>query len=198
MLLNRLSRVLSLTLLLSLSLLGHARAAWELDPAHSMVGFSVRHLAVSKVRGMFNQFSGTLTATPKGQLTKVTGVVKTASIDTNNERRDEHLRSDDFFNTAEFPDIKFTSTKIVHKGKNVTVTGNLTIRKTTKSVTFKGAFNGMSTVDFGRGPEKRMGYSLSGVINRKAFGLNFSRMANGVLVVADDVTLELEMEAVSR
>lgn len=186
---------------ISLFSTGSALAAapqWTVDVPHSHVGFSVRHLVVSKVKGRFKNFTGTIVADKAGKISKLTGTVKTASVDTNEDRRDDHLRSNDFFDAAKYPLMKFDSTKITWRGNNLTVTGKLTIKGVTKTVNLQGEFLGKQSVDFGRGPQDHIGYSFETTINRRDFGLNFNRMANGILVVGDKVELELEMEAVKK
>lgn len=175
-----------------------APGPWTLDTSHSSLNFSVRHLMVSKVRGRFNVFSGKLDVDTSGKLKSAQGTVDVKSIDTQNAKRDAHLRAEDFFEAAKYPTMKFVTTKVTHKGNNTAVQGKLTIKNITKTVTLAGNFLGKSKVNFGQGMTEHIGYTLSGKINRKDFGLNFNGVMNGVAAVGDDVELEIEMEAMRK
>lgn len=170
---------------------------WTLDKNHSHVGFSVRHLGISKVRGEFTDFSGTFMADPEtGKLTHVDATVQVDSVDTGIEGRDNHLKAEDFFAADKFPQMRLVTKKIQWRGSDTFVaTVDLTIRDQTHPVRFTGEFLGSHMVAFGNGPKhRRAGYSASARIDRKKFGLMFNSLAEGVSVVGDRVQIELEVE----
>ena len=169
---------------------------WTLDPAHSHVGFTARHLGFSKVRGEFKKFAApVLEADAKtGKITKLEAEAEAASVNTDSERRDADLRSDNFFAADKFPKVKLVLKSVKWAGKKLNAVVTLTIRDVTKDVKMTGALLGMQTVNFGHGPQLRAGYEASGKINRKEFGLKFSGLAEGVSIVGDEVDLDLEIE----
>lgn len=167
--------------------------SWNIDTVHSDLTFKVRHF-VSKTTGSFNQWSGTIEAEPGNfEAGSVELTIQVASIDTKNEKRDGHLKSDDFFNAEKWPTITFTSTAIEDKGDNLYhVTGDLTIRDVTKQVTIP--------VEF-LGSQQAMGTTVAGfegelTINRKDFNVNWNRaLDQGGFVLGDDVEIEFNIEA---
>lgn len=168
---------------------------FTIDRVHSYLGFSVKHMVVSTVKGHFTDFNGTIDY-DESDITKssVQVSIKTASINTNNERRDNHLRSDDFFNAEKFPEITFVSKKIVKTDNGYVAVGDLTIRDVTKEVEIPFEIAGI--IKDPRGNE-RLGVDAYLTINRRDFGVNWSRtLDNGGLVVSDEVKLELHVEAV--
>lgn len=172
-----------------------AASDWVIDGAHSHVGFKVRHMSVSWTRGEFGKVDGTITLDEKN-LTKssVDVTIDLGSVDTENAKRDEHLRSPDFFDTAQFPTMTFKSTK-VSKAKNdaFTVTGDLTLHGVTKSVTLD-VEGGLTPVNDPWGNTK-LGFTATTKIDRKDFGLTWSKtLDGGGLVVGDEVRIELEIE----
>ena len=172
---------------------------WSLAKGHSYIGFSVRHLGITNVRGEFKEYDSEIYADPRtGKVSSLEATVKADSIDTGIAGRDGHLKSDDFFNTAEYPSIKVKTKSIKWKGNEVTAKADLTIRDITKEVTFTGNLIGTQKVNFGDGDQLRAGYELSAVINRQEFGLKFNRMAEGAAVVADNVKIVIEVEASHR
>jgi polyisoprenoid-binding protein YceI len=163
---------------------------YAIDPSHSEVGFAVSHLVISKVRGHFNGFSGTLTLGANGDIpTEIDGTVQATSINTREEKRDAHLRSADFFDVENFPTITFKSTSITGSGTTFDVTGNLTIRGTTNSVTLKGEVGGRTVDPWGN---DRVAYSATGKIKRTDFGVSF-----GTGMVGEDVSITLEIQAIA-
>ncbi len=167
------------------------------DTAHTQIHFTIPHLMVFKVRGNFNDFSGAIEIDKEKQtLTAATATIKTASIDTRNQKRDDHLRSADFFEVAKYPEITFTSKKVTGSGSDITVIGDLTIKGVTKEVVLKGGYLGATTDPQGN---SRAGFEAVGEIDRKDFGLNWNKAleAGGVLV-GDTVTIGLEVEAVEQ
>jgi polyisoprenoid-binding protein YceI len=164
---------------------------WDLDKAHSKVGFSVVHMAVTETEGYFKDFDVKVSSTSddfNGATVEFTAQV--ASINTDNERRDDHLKSDDFFNAEKFPTVTFKG-KIVKEGVKYLLKGDFTMRDVTKSVTFELKYGG--TVDTGRGV--KAGFKVTGVINRQEYGLKWAnKLASGEMVVADDVEIICKIE----
>lgn len=169
---------------------------WVVDKTHSELLFRVRHL-VSRVTGTFGDWDATITADPGQWNSGSVGVnVRTGSIDTNQERRDTHLRSADFFDTERFPLMTFRSTSVVVRGEDVTLTGDLTIRDVTRRVVLTGTFLGMTPGARGR---DRIGFAVSGKVNRLDYGLTWNRAAEGGgLVLADEVTIDVTVAAVRQ
>jgi polyisoprenoid-binding protein YceI len=169
--------------------------AWNLDAAHSHVGFTARHLGFAKVRGEFGSVSAKITADAKtGKITALEATAEAKSVDTGVQKRDDDLRSDHFFNAEQYPTLKLVLKSIKWSGKKFTAVVALTIRDVTKDVTFKGELLGVQTVNFGRGAHQRAGYEASATINRKDFGLKFAGVAEGIAIVGDEVELQLEVE----
>jgi polyisoprenoid-binding protein YceI len=173
-------------------------ADYQVDPNHTTVGFSTKHLLISTVTGKFKEFSGTISYDDK-DITKssVTGTIKTASLDTGVADRDNHLRSADFFDVEKNPEITFKSTKIEKSGAGVMVTGDLTIKGVTKQVKFPATVNGPIKDPWGN---SRIGFSFGGVeINRLDYGIAWSKtMDNGGLVVSKEVKIQIDGEAVAK
>jgi len=170
-------------------------ASYSLDTAHSVVGFSVKHMVVSKVKGRFNKFEGSFDFDEKkNEVSKINVKVEVGSIDTNNKKRDDHLSSPDFFDAKKFPTMTFTANKVVvKKDQTVKVSGDLTLRGVTKPVTLDLTYGG-SVVD-PSGNEK-VGFSLAGKINRKDWGVSWNKtLDKGGLAVSEDVMIEVEGEA---
>ena len=163
---------------------------WVLDPMHSEVQFKIKHLVISTVTGSFNTFAGALESAGDDNFdnAKVEFSLDVDSINTNQEQRDAHLRGEEFFDSAQFPHIKFESTSFVKTGGNeYQVTGNLTVKDVTNSVTLEAEYGG-SAVDF-YGNHKA-GFEVSGKINRKEFNLTWGAVTEaGSIVVGDDVKL---------
>ncbi len=168
---------------------------WQLDNAHSEVGFSVRHLGISNVKGRFTSFSAEIEADKQtGKLVKVKAVAKADSVNTGIDARDNHLRGADFFDVSKFPEIKMVSRSIKVKGDEATMIVDFTMKGITKTVTFKGEYLGSQKADFGNGPTLRAGYSFSGKISRKAFGLTWNNLIEGTAAVGDTVKIHFEVE----
>lgn len=169
---------------------------YTIDATHSNVGFAVRHMTVSKVRGSFGKFEGTVNVDP-ADTTKWSCdvVIQTASINTQAERRDNHLRSADFFNAEEFPTLTFKSTKVAPKGKDkFEINGDLTMRGVTKPVTLEAEILGSMQDSKGN---KRLGFSATTTIDRMDYGVSWNKtLDTGGLVVGHDVDITLEIEAV--
>jgi polyisoprenoid-binding protein YceI len=172
-----------------------AMTTFTIDPAHSMMLFKVRHLGLSTVTGRFAKFAGTFQLDPAtGQAASASIKIETASVNTDNERRDGHLRSPDFFAADSFPQITFESSRIEKvSGNKYRMTGNLTMRGVTKPVTLDAELAGTRQTPQGW----LAAVNLSGTVKRKEFGLMWDRITEGVAVVSDDITLQLEVEAKS-
>lgn len=168
---------------------------WSLDPAHSTIGFVTKHLGFTKVNGHFKKFAGVVRADPKtAKITSLEATAETASIDTGIEKRDAHLRSDDFFNAEKYPQLKLVTKSIKWNGNKFTAQVDLTIRDVTKTVPFKGELLGVHNVNFGQGLTTRAGYEASATISRKEFGLKWNMVTEGLSVVADAIEIELAAE----
>lgn len=164
---------------------------YTIDPAHSTVGFKVRHLGVSYVTGKFDKFEGTITF-DGNNITALEGKVDATTVDTAEPKRDGHLKSPDFFAAEKFPSMEFKSTKITQNGDKIAIVGNLIIRDVTKVVEFQGEFGGFAVM----GQTKKAGLVLTGEINRKDFGLQFNKLIDsGQAMVGDQVKINLELEA---
>ncbi len=163
------------------------------DTAHTNVNFTVRHL-LAKVRGQFNKFSGEFTWDAKKiENSKVVFEIDAASIDTNNAKRDDHLRSGDFFLVEKHPKLIFKSTKVVSEGSGFKIHGNLTMRGVTKPIVLDAVFLGMTKDAYGR---DAAAFQATTKVNRKDFGIAWSKITEtGSIVVGDDVEIELFVEA---
>lgn len=168
-------------------------AEWALDGSHSRFGFSVPHMVISSVSGRFKQASGKVQL-DEANLTKsqVELTIKADSVDTDEPKRDEHLRSPEFFDVKKFPNITFTSTKIVKAGANYKVTGDLTIRDVKKSVTLDTALSAAVKNPWGK---QVRGVKVTGKIKRGDFGLKWNKaLETGGVVVGEEVTLDIQLE----
>ncbi len=171
---------------------GYKAGTWVLDPAHSEVTFSVRHMMISKVRGVFGVKSATIEAGENPLDTKVTASVDVASVDTKDEGRDAHLRSADFFDAEQYPTLDFVSTGVRYEGGDFLVDGDLTIRGITKPVTFEVEFGGFGTDPWGN---YKAGATAKTVINREDFGLTWNAaLETGGVLVGKDVTITLDLQ----
>ncbi|MDV7086815.1 YceI family protein [Rhodococcus opacus] len=165
---------------------------WAIDTVHSTVGFSVRHLMVSKVRGTFNDFTGAITVAEDGTAA-VTAEIQVASIDTKNTDRDAHIKSADFFDAEQYPTATFTSTAVRAKGDDYVVEGEFTLHGVTRPVELLLEFNGVNP-GMGNGPVA--GFEATTVLNRKDFGITIDMpLEGGGAVVGDKITITLEIEA---
>ena len=168
---------------------------YRTDPDHTRIGFRVMHMMINQVNGQFNDFIGTFDFDEKaGTLKDTSFVVKTTSIDTGVQKRDDHLRSKDFFNVEKFPEMTITNSKITKKKKNdYKWTGDLTLLGVTKPVTFDLTYNGSRKDMEGK---TKVGFTAKGKINRKDFGMPFDAPASGGgLLVGNDVDIMLDIEA---
>lgn len=166
---------------------------WTVDAAHSTIGFVVRHLVVAKTRGRFGTFDGTITIDEDPLQSTVVASAETASVNTNDEKRDTHLRNNDFFEVDTYPKMTFQSTRIAADGSDYLLHGDLTIKGVTNPVTFDLEFEGVATDPWGN---TKAGFTAETEINRKDWGLDYNAVleAGGVLI-GEKVKLTLEIEA---
>ena len=173
---------------------GYVAGTWNIDAVHSEVGFSVRHMMVSKVRGRFTTFSGQLVTGENPLESSVTAEIDLASINTGSEQRDGHIRSADFFEVETYPTMTYRSTGVRLAGGDYVLDGDLTLKGVTRNVPMTLELNGFGPDPFGG---TRAGFTATGEINRRDFNVNFSApMETGGAVVADKISLHLEIEAV--
>jgi polyisoprenoid-binding protein YceI len=169
---------------------------WRFDPAHTRIGFSTRHAMVTKVRGAFNEIEGTITVDPDApERSGVQLRIKVESIDTRNADRDQHLRTNDFFDAPQFPEITFVSDRVdqVDEGHFI-VSGSVTIRGITREVSIPIDFMGVERDPMGN---LRAGFEGSRRINRQDFGLKWNTtLDSGGVLVSDKITLEFEVSAI--
>jgi polyisoprenoid-binding protein YceI len=172
-----------------------APSTWKIDPTHSELSFTIRHM-VSKVRGQFDVWTGTIIGDPNDWSTaSVEVIAQTSTIDTNNERRDADLRSDNHFDADANPTVTFRSTKVTRfAGDSLTVAGNLMIHGITRPVVLRGHFNGMT----GMPGKRRAGFEAETTINRKDFNMNWNRIVEGSAMVGDEVRIEIDIAAVEQ
>jgi len=171
-----------------------AVGTYAIDVSHTRVGFAVRHMAVSKVRGEFKDFSGTLELAENPADSKINVTIQAVSVDTHDENRDNHLRTNDFFDAENFPVWTFTSTAIRPRSANEwDVDGDLTIRGVTKQVTLDATLEGVVNDPYGL---HRVGFSATTSIVRDDFGVSFNAaLETGGVVVGKKVDIDLEVEA---
>ena len=173
---------------------GYAAGTWTLDPTHSEITFSVRHLAISKVRGSFKKFDVTVVAGENPLDTTVTASVDVASVDTNQKDRDGHLQTSDFFLIEQYPTMDFVSTGITRDGDDFELTGDLTLRGVTKSIVLKGEFGGIVTDGYG---QTKAGAAATTKIDRTEFGVNWNAaLEAGGLTLGNEVTINIELQLV--
>jgi polyisoprenoid-binding protein YceI len=176
-----------------------SKVKWVMDPTHSEVTFKIRHLVISNVSGSFTKFSVDAETEEEDFTTaKVNFTADVDSVTTGNEQRDGHLKTDDFFNVAQYPEIKFTATKYenVDSDGSYELYGDLTIRDVTKKVKFDVEFGGVIKDPWGN---TRAGFSVNGKINRKEFGLKWHAVTEaGGLVAADDVNIHCNFELIRQ
>ena len=166
---------------------------WLIDPMHSEVHFKVKHLVISTVTGTFKSFDGSLeTSTPDFQDASIHFSMDVNSIDTNQEQRDVHLKSAEFFDAEQFPKISFQSTSFKKDGDEYTLIGDLTIKNVTKQVKLDVEFGGVATDFYGN---EKAGFEITGKISRKEFGLTWDGITEaGAIVVGDDIKLNMNIQ----
>ena len=172
-------------------------ATWLIDPAHSEVHFKIKHLVISTITGSFKKFEGSIES-EKDDFTDavIRFSADTASVDTNNEQRDGHLKSDDFFNAEKFPKLTFVSTAIEKDEDEYTVTGDLTIRDVTKPVVLDVEYGGTTKDLYG---QTKAGFDITGKIDRQDYGLKWSALTEGGgLVASDIVRLSMSIQVIKQ
>ncbi|MEW8977652.1 MAG: YceI family protein [Symbiobacterium sp.] len=174
-----------------------AKSVWVVDPSHSLVEFTVRHLMIARVKGRFTQFEGRIEADPENiPEATIEGTVTAASINTADEARDNHLRSADFFDVEHYPNLTFRSTRIERHGDGYKMTGDMTIRGVTRPVTFDLEYLGTAKDPWGN---EKIGFAATAKINRKDFGLTWNAvLETGGVLVGDEVRIELQIEAAKQ
>jgi len=175
-----------------------AQTTWQFDPAHTLIEFSAKHMMISTVKGRFAGVTGTITdddANPANSSVKVE--IDANSVDTRDEKRDAHLRSADFLDVENHPAITFVSTNVTSLGgERLRLTGDLTIRGTTRQITFEGTRNGTNKTPWG---SEVAGFSADTSINRKDFNLVWNvALETGGILVGDTVKISLEVEAIKQ
>jgi len=192
---NRMTRITALALAIAPALAFGQVATWNIDGSHTRTGFSVKHLVISDVKGEFAKTEGKARI-DEADLSKssIEVTIDAASVDTRDAKRDNHLRSADFFDVAKFPTISFKSTKI-EAGKDgaLTVTGDLNMHGVTKPVTLEGSITKAITDPWGN---TRRGASFTGKLDRKAWGISWSKVADVGAVAGDEVKLDIQAELV--
>ena len=191
-------RTLSLSLFFILSSFIVNAATYTLDPSHTSIGFNVKYLMITDVIGQFKTYEAEIELEENtNELKGVEANIQVSSIDTENVKRDGHLKSPDFFDVEQFPNILFKSRTVNKLGTDeYGVIGDLTIKGITKTITLRGKNTGF--IDAGMMGGKRAGFSATAMINRKDFGLNWNRkLDQGGLLVGNEVTIELKIQAVA-
>lgn len=170
-------------------------ATWHLDKDHTTIGFAVKHMVVSKTQGEFLDYSGVVEMDAEAQeFRTIQATIQTQSLFTDHQKRDEHLRSPDFFDAATFPTMTYQMTSYKKTGETYTSVGNLTIKGITKEITLVGTFNGVVQDPWGN---TRAGFTAEGTINRQDFGIKFNKLLdNGGVIVGNDVQIKLEVEVI--
>jgi polyisoprenoid-binding protein YceI len=170
---------------------------WSVDPAHSKVGFGVKHMGIATVRGEFTDFEGTLEIGEDLSSARAFGTVKVQSVNTSEPQRDDHLRSADFFDAAQYPEIRFESDKIeALDDEEFRITGQLTIHGVTNEVVLHAEVQGTDIDPWGN---ERVGLEVTGQLSRGDYGMQFNQMlGSGNMLVADKVKLALDISAVKQ
>ncbi len=171
--------------------------SWSIDPDHSRIGFAVRHVGIDTVRGEFTQFQGTLESGGTLSTLHAGGTVEVASVFTHQPRRDEHLRSADFFDAANYPTLEFTSTQIQPGDEgSFEITGELTMHGVSREVVLRATVQGTETDQFGN---ERVGLEVTGEISRSAYGISFNiPLGSGQVLIGDKVKLALDISAIKQ
>jgi polyisoprenoid-binding protein YceI len=168
---------------------------WRVDPAHSAVGFAVKHVMISTVRGRFGEFEGEIEANGDLDAAEFRAAIRAASIDTNQPQRDEHLRSPDFFDAETYPEIRFESKRVEHvEHDRFRIVGDLSMRGTTREVVLEGTVEGTGRDPYGN---DRIALDLRGELDRKDFGLTWNQaLETGGVLVGDRVKLAIDVSAI--
>jgi polyisoprenoid-binding protein YceI len=177
--------------------IGIPTGTWDVDTVHSRVGFAVKHMGVATVRGEFHEFDGHVEVGEDLESTRAWGTVKTASVNTRQEQRDGHLRSADFFDAENYPEIRFESTRIERvDDETLRIVGDITVRGETREIELEAELGG---TEVGPEGEDRIGLEVTGKLSRADFGMKFNAaLGSGNAVVADKVKLALDIAAIKR
>ena len=179
--------------ILILSTTVQANETYTIDNAHASIGFSISHLVISKVKGSFNDFSGTFVLDKDNRLTEANASIKSASIDTGVKKRDDHLRSADFFEVETYPEITFEAKKVVKRSGKDILLGKFTMHGVTKNIELPYTVKGPITDPYGN---KKIGFHAETVINRTDYGLNWNQALEvGGVMVGEDVFIVIDVEA---
>ena len=172
-------------------------ARWNVDLDHSTVGFQVAHMVISQTNGKFTNYQGFIEMDPEAKKVKaIEAVINTQSVFTDHPKRDDHLRSTDFFDVEKYPTMTYTMKNYQQTGDTYTATGDLTLLGVTKEITLVGTLNGTTQDPWGN---TRAGFSAEGTINRQDFGMTFSKtLDSGGLLVGDEVKIKLEIECIKE
>jgi polyisoprenoid-binding protein YceI len=170
---------------------------WAVDPAHSRVGFSVKHLGIATVRGTFEAFEGTLTVVDDLSSARVSGTIEAASVSTQESQRDEHLRSADFFDVVEFPQITFSADVLRQRDdEEFDIDGELTMHGVTRPISPHAVVQGLETDPWG---QERVGIEITGELSRGEYGMKFNQvLGSGNVMVSDKVKISLDISAIKQ
>ena len=169
---------------------------WKVDPAHSSIEFGIKHLLITTVKGYFGDFDGSLEVDEDGTA-KAVGMIKAESVSTNQGQRDQHLQSPDFFDVARFPELRFESTSIDHlEGNRFRVSGDLTIKDTTREIELEAEFTGTNRDPYG---QERIGLTLRGSVNPTEFGVDWNQeLETGGNLVGDHAEFTVDVSAIKQ
>jgi polyisoprenoid-binding protein YceI len=170
---------------------------WTVDPAHSKIGFAVKHMGIATVRGEFTEFEGTLEIPEDLSSARAYGTVKAASVDTNEPQRDDHLRSVDFFDAAQYPELRYESTSVERlDDETFRITGDLTLHGVTRELVLEAVFEGTDVDPWGN---ERVALEVVGKLSRGDYDMKFNQaLGSGNVLVSDKVTLALDISAVKQ
>lgn len=175
---------------------GYVVGTWDIDPLHTEVGFSVRHLMVSKVRGRFTRFEGSFVTAPELGDSSASATIDMTSIDTNNPTRDDDLRSKNFFEVDQYPQMTYRSTGLRLDGEQFILDGELTAHGVTRQVPLRVEVNGFGADPYGN---QRSGFTATGSLNRSDFGMRFNvSLEGGGVMVGDRIDITIEVEGILR
>ena len=190
-----LGMIVSVVLMIASGISQAEMARYDVDLDHSAIEFRVAHMVISKTTGRFMDYTGYIEMDPDALKVKaLEAVIKTASVTTNHEKRDAHLRGPDFFNAEKYPTMTYKMKSYHKEGEDYVAVGDLTLLGVTKEIALKGSFNGVTRDPWGN---MRAGFTAEGKLNRKEFGMNWNKVLDsGGVVVGNDVFIKLEMECI--
>ena len=190
-----LGMIVSVVLMIASGISQAEMARYDVDLDHSAIEFRVAHMVISKTTGRFMDYTGYIEMDPDALKVKaLEAVIKTASVTTNHEKRDAHLRGPDFFNAEKYPTMTYKMKSYHKEGEDYVAVGDLTLLGVTKEIALKGSFNGVTRDPWGN---MRAGFTAEGKLNRKEFGMNWNKaLDSGGVVVGNDVFIKLEMECI--